>query len=73
MNILIIKIPKEPRFTKPQIKTFTDICVGIGMIGFGSVAIPAFIDKGGELSTFTFGLTVSCVFWYIAIKLARNV
>ena len=53
-------------------KTIVDICVGVGIVGLGSVVVPVAFEKGTDFMM-VFGLAVSIGFWYIAIRLSEEI
>ena len=59
-------------FTNSQIKTLVDICVGIGIVCLGSVSIPVAFNTGASWLT-VYGLVIGLAFWYIAIRVSRNI
>ncbi|TSC85232.1 MAG: hypothetical protein G01um101416_1029 [Microgenomates group bacterium Gr01-1014_16] len=65
-------VPKEPVLTGSQIKVLVDIFVGVGMVGVGSVVVPALFDKQ-SLGQVILGLVVTLCFWVAAIYTARNI
>ncbi len=68
---LFLLIPKEPGLTRSQIKTLVDICIAVGEIGLGTVAIPVILEKGSSLGLAA-GLALCLGFWYIAIRVSRG-
>jgi len=59
-------------FTSSQLQTIVDICIAVGEIGLGTVAIPIIFDKGSVVGIFG-GLVTCFVFWYISIRISRNI
>ena len=59
VKYILLHVPEEPRFTDAQLQTLVDILVGSGLVGFGSVAIPAVLEKGSMLM-FSAGLVLAC-------------
>ncbi|MBX4205745.1 hypothetical protein KW795_00955 [Candidatus Microgenomates bacterium] len=70
-KFLFVLIPQEPRLNLRQLKTIVDIFVGVGMIGFGSVVIPAIVDKFSAQFV-VFGMVIALSSWYIAIRLSKK-
>ncbi|KKR87325.1 MAG: hypothetical protein UU32_C0006G0027 [Candidatus Woesebacteria bacterium GW2011_GWB1_41_10] len=60
------------RLTNSQLKTTVDVCVDIGMIGLGSVSIPVVLNRGSMIVV-GYGLVISFIFWYIAVRLSREI
>ncbi|MBU0569442.1 hypothetical protein KKB40_01525 [Patescibacteria group bacterium] len=72
VEFIILHVPRKPRFTDAQLQTFVDVLVSVGLVGFGTVAVPAFLEKGSFLG-FIFGLVLSVVSWYIAVSIAGKI
>ena len=60
------------KLTNSQLKTLVDIFVGVGMIGLGTVALPAVLDKGNPGVIFL-GIVTTLTFWYTAIRISKRI
>lgn len=58
-------------FTKNQWKRISEISGNGGILVFGSVVIPFFLDKI-DLSRAIWGMFISTYLWYISLKVARK-
>ena len=72
VDLIILKVPKEPRFTDTQLQTLVDILVGIGLVGSGTIAVPVILEKGSILDL-SIGLVLSIFSWYIAFSIAGRI
>ncbi|HCR35471.1 hypothetical protein A2130_01455 [Candidatus Woesebacteria bacterium GWC2_33_12] len=69
---LITLILKSPNLNNSQFKTIVDICINLGTISLGSVAIPLVFDKKFDLML-SFGLIGAFSFWYLAVYISRKI
>ena len=69
---LITLILQSPKLSNSQFKTLVDICINLGSISLGSVAIPLVFDRKFDLML-SFGLVGASVFWYLAVYISRKI
>lgn len=60
------------QFNQSQLKTVVDICIAVGTVIFGSVAIPIAFNSG-SVGFLLFGIVVSFWFWYSALVVSKSI
>jgi hypothetical protein len=71
-KLLLVIVPKTPRFTLSQFQTLVDICVGVSLVTLASIVLPAVIDRGFE-PMLIFGGIGTVSLWVIAFWLSRRI
>lgn len=69
---LLLLIPQDPKLTRVQMQTLTDICIGAGMVSLASVAIPSIFERGSEM-TIIVGVVATLVCWYTGLLLGGRI
>lgn len=61
---------KKP--SQSQLKTIIEICINLGSISFGSIAVPIIFDRDVNLMLL-FGIEWTLVFWFLAINISGKI